>query len=76
MKLNLLKKKEESPSSEHFLLLNSRGPLQAISLDFYTRSTAGCKIVFHGIDFASMKSAEIDLLSSEFCLPAVLWLRL
>lgn len=74
VKLNFLKKK--SPSSEHFLPLNSYDPLSAIHLGFYTRSTAGFKIVFHKIDFASMKSAEVSLLSLEFCLPAVPWLRL
>ena len=75
VKLNFFKKKK-SPSSEHFLPLNSSDSLSAIHLGFYTRSTAGFKIVFHKIDFASMKSAEVDLLSSEFCLPAVPWLRL
>lgn len=44
MKLNFFYKKEESSSSEHFLPLNFCCSLQAISLAFYTRSTAGSKI--------------------------------
>ena len=59
-----------------FLPLNSFSPLPAIHLDFNARSSSEFKIKFYRIDFASMKSAEIDLFSLGFCLPGMPWLRL
>lgn len=75
MKLNFFLKKQKAHHLNIFCLSTLVVSFK-LKFRFLYQSIASFKIVFHRIDFANMKSAEINLLSTEFHLLAVPWLRL
>lgn len=74
VKPNFFLKKEKAHLLKMFCLSTLEG--SSYKFRFLYHSIASFKIVFHRIDFASLKCAEINLVSTEFHLQAVPRLRL